>query len=93
MGHNSFIKTPQVSELINELRGGSWSTLLVNKFFVAILYSIGILGKSECFLQQPNPSWELPLQGLYDPSGLVRLTDWRTQTQLHARSSTQSLKT
>lgn len=88
-----FIRTPEVSKLIKELRGGSWSTaLLGNTVFLVVLYGIWILaGGSEAFVQQPNPGWGLPAQGLYDPPGLFRPAD--CETRLYGGSPPQSLKT
>ena len=88
-----FIRTPEVSELIKELRGGSLTPALIgNVIFLAVLYGIWILaGGTQGFVTPPtNPGWGFP-RGLYDPPGLVRPGDCRTQ--LHAGSRTQSLKT
>ena len=93
MMDEQFIKTPQVSRLIKELRGGSLTTILIgNAVFLAAIYSIWILsGGTQGFVTPPqNPGWGLP-GGLYDPPGLVRPVD--CETQLHAGSPTQSLKT
>ena len=88
-----FIRTPEVSKLIKELRGGSLTPALIgNVIFLAVLYGIWILaGGTQGFVTPPpNPGWGFP-RGLYDPPGLVRPGDCRTQ--LHAGSPTQSLKT
>lgn len=83
-----FIRTPEVSEMIRKLRGGS---LLGNTIFLVVIYAIWVLGGgSSAFVQQPNPGWGLP-NGLYDPPGFARPGD--CGTQLHAGSPTQSLKT
>jgi hypothetical protein len=88
-----FIRTPKVSKLIKELRGGSLTTALIgNAIVLAVLYGIWILGGgTQGFLTPPtNPGWGLP-RGLYDTPGLVRPGD--CGTQLHAGSPSQSLKT
>ena len=93
MMDEQFIRTPEVSKLIKELRGGSLTTTLIgNAIFLAVLCGIWILsGGTQGFVTPPqNPGWGLP-GGLYDPPGLVRPIDCRTQ--LHAGSPTQSLKT
>jgi hypothetical protein len=85
-----FLRTPKISKLIKELRGGSLTTSLIgNVIFMVVLYGVWIL--SEGFVTpQPNPGWGLP-EGLYNPPGLVRPVG--CGTQLHAGSPTQSLKT
>lgn len=88
-----FIRTPEVSKLIKELRGGSLTTMLIgNVIFLALLYAIWILSSgTQGFVTLPQtPGWGLP-GGLYDLPGLVRSVD--CGTQLHARSPTQYLKT
>lgn len=93
MMDEQFIRTPEVSKLIKELRGGSLTTTLIgNAIFLAVLYGIWILSSvTQGFVTPPqNPGWGLP-GGLYDPPGLVRPVD--CGTQLHAGSPTQSLKT
>lgn len=88
-----FIRTPEVSKLIKELRGGSLITMLIgNAIFMAVLYGIWILSSGTQGFVTPsqNPGWGLP-GGLYDPPGLVRPVD--CGTQLYAGSPTQSLKT
>jgi len=89
---DKFLRRPEVSSIIRELRGGSWSTSLIgNTIFVAVLYSIWLLASgSEGFVQQPNPGWGLS-SNLYEPPGLVRPAD--CETQLYAGSPQQSLKT
>ena len=89
---NKFLRRPEVSSIIRELRGGSWSTALIgNTIFVAVLYGIWVLASvSEGFVQQPNPGWGLS-NNLYEPPGLVRPAD--CETQLYAGSPQQSLKT
>ena len=90
MMDEQFLRTPKISKLIKELRGGSLTTSLIgNVVFLVVLYGVWIL--SEGFVTpQQNPGWGLP-NGLYDPPGLVRPVD--CGTQLHAGSPTQSLKT
>lgn len=85
---DKFLRRPEVSSLIKELRGGSWSINLIgNAIFLAVVYTIWLLGsESEGFVQQPNPGWELR-----KPPGLVRPAD--CETQLYAGSPPQSLKT
>jgi len=86
-----FIRTPEISKLIKELRGGSLTTALIgNALFIAVLYGIWILGAQGFVTPPPNPGWGLP-RGLYDPPGLVR--PGGCGTQLDAGSPTQSLKT
>lgn len=93
MMDEQFIRTPEVSKLIKELRGGSLTTMFIgNAIFLAVLYGIWILSSgTQGFVTPPqNPGWGLP-GGLYDPPVLVRPVD--CGTQLHAGSPTQSLKT
>lgn len=88
-----FIRTPEVSKLIKELRGGSLTTVLIgNAIFLSVLYGIWVLSAgTQGFVAPPtNPGWGLP-RGLYELSGFVRPGD--CETQLHAVSPTQSLKT
>ena len=89
---DKFLSRPDISSIIRELRGGSWSTALIgNTIFVAVLYGIWLLASgSEGFVQQPNPGWGLG-NNLYEPPGLVRPAD--CETQLYAGSQQQSLKT
>ena len=90
---DKFLRRPEISSIIQELRGGSWSTALIgNTIFVAVLYGIWLLTSgSEGFVQQPNPGWGLGNNNLYEPPGLVRPAD--CETQLYAGSPPQSLKT
>lgn len=88
-----FIRTPEVSKLLKEIRGGSLTiTLIGNMIFLGVLYGIWILaGGTQGFVAPPtNPGWGLP-RGLYDSPGLVRPGD--CGTQLHAGYPSQSLKT
>ena len=89
---DKFLRRPEISSIIRELRGGSWSTALIgNTIFVAVLYGIWLLAfGSEGFVEQPNPGWGLG-NNLYEPPGLVRPAD--CETQLYAGSPQQSLKT
>ena len=89
---DKFLRRPEISSIIRELRGGAWSTALIgNTIFVAVLYGIWLLASgSEGFVQQPNPGWGLG-NNLYEPPGLVRPAD--CETQLYAGSPHQSLKT
>ena len=89
---DKFLRRPEISSIIRELRGGSWSTALIgNTIFVVVLYGIWLLASgSEGFVQQPNPGWGLG-NNLYEPPGLVRPAD--CETQLYAGSPQQSLKT
>ena len=89
---DKFLRRPEISSIIRELRGGSWSAALIgNTIFVAVLYGIWLLASgSEGFVQQPNPGWGLG-NNLYEPPGLVRPAD--CETQLYAGSPQQSLKT
>nr|YP_010472364.1 hypothetical protein N4L43_pgp145 [Pleurosigma intermedium]UVG41975.1 hypothetical protein [Pleurosigma intermedium] len=89
---DKFLRRPEISSIILEMRGGSWSAALIgNTIFVAVLYGIWLLASgSEGFVQQPNPGWGLG-NNLYEPPGLVRPAD--CETQLYAGSPQQSLKT
>ena len=90
---DKFLRRPEISSIIRELRGGALSStaLIGNTIFVAVLYSIWLLASgSEGFVQQPNPGWRLR-NNLYEPTGLVRPAD--SETQLYAGSPQQSLKT
>lgn len=89
---DKFLRRPEISSIIRELRGGALSTALIgNTIFVAVLYGIWLLASgSEGFVQQPNPGWGLG-NNLYEPPGLVRPAD--CETQLYAGSPQQSLKT
>lgn len=87
-----FIRNQEVSKLIKQLRGGSWTPALIgNVIFLTVAYAIWILsGGAESFVTpRINPGWGLP-DNLYDPPGLVRPAD--CETQLYAGSPTQSLK-
>ena len=86
---DKFLRHPEISSIIRELRGGAWWTALIgNTIFVAVLYGIWLLASgSEGFVQQPNPGWGL---GNNNP-GLVRPAD--CETQLYSWSLQQSLKT
>ena len=86
---DKFLRRPEISSIIRELRGGAWSTALIgNTIFVAVLYGIWLLASgSEGFVQQSNPGWGLG----NNPPGLVRPAD--CETQLYAGSPQQSLKT
>lgn len=85
-----FLRTPKISKLIKELRDGSFTISLIgNVVFLVVLFSAWTLSKS-FVVPQTNPGWGLP-DGLYDPPGLVRPADCRTQ--LNPGSPTQSLKT
>ena len=78
-----FIRTPEVSKLIKELRGGSLTIGLIgNAIFLAVVYGIWILsGGTQGFVTPPqNSGW-----------GLVRPMD--CETHLYTGSPTQSLKT
>ena len=50
---DKFLRRPEISSIIRELRGGSWSTALIgNTIFVAVLYGIWLLASgSEGFVQ------------------------------------------
>ncbi len=89
---DKFLRRPEVSSIIRQLRGGAWPTALIgNTILVAVLYGIWLLALgSEGFVQQPNPGWSLS-NNLYEPPGLVRPAD--CETQLYAGSPQQSLKT
>jgi hypothetical protein len=91
MMDEQFLRTPKISKLIKELRGGSLTTSLIgNAVFLVVLYGVWILSEGSFVTPQQNPGLKLP-NGLYNPPGLVRLVD--CGTQLHAGSPTQSLKT
>ena len=89
---DKFLRRPEISSIIRELRGGSWSTALIgNTIFVAVLSGIWLLASvSKGFVQQPNTGWGL-INNLYEPIGLFRPAD--CETQLYAGSPEQSLKT
>ena len=86
---DKFVRHPEISSIIRELRGGSWSAALIgNTIFVVFVYGIWLLThKSEGFT---NPGWGLGT-GPYQSPGLVRPADCLTQR--YAGSPPQSLKT
>jgi hypothetical protein len=63
MMDEQFLRTPKVSKLIKELRGGSLTTSLIgNAVLLAVLYGVWILsgGAGGFVTPKQNPGWGLP---------------------------------
>ena len=70
MMDEQFLRTPKVSKLIKELRGGGITSLLIgNAVFLAVLYGVWILsGGAKGFVTpKPSPAWGLERPNLFQP--------------------------
>lgn len=86
-----FLRQPEISLIIRQLRGGTWQESLAgNLFFAALFYGVFMVATGgEGFAVPENPGWGLG-NNRYEHSALVRPTDG--DTRLYAGSGPQSLK-
>ena len=85
-----FLRQPEISSIIRELRGGSWVTCIVgNTLAFGFFYAIYLVVSAQGYVP-PNPGWGAG-HNLYQEPGLVRPSD--CNTRLYAGVPEQSLKT